>query len=237
MTKSLIAGYGEIGKAVHETIGEADVVDTILKLKPTKQQPVDILHVCFPYSRDFSNFIAAYKNLYEPKHIVIYSTVPIGTIKKIPTAIHSPVEGKHPKLAKSFRCFPRWIGANTKKEAQFFNDYFTDLGLTTKIIMNSNHTEALKLLSTTEYGVNIAFADYKAWIAKDIKMDFELTKDWNRDYNQLYRELGMDRSFQKFVLDAPEGKIGGHCIKENSILLSEQYPDDVLDLINRMEKP
>jgi len=224
--RGLIIGLGEVGKAVQETVcPDAATYDTNTRNYKTGQ--IDVMHICFPYSDKFVQQVKDYRGRYEPDYIAIWSTVPIGTTKKIGKAvIHTPVEGKHPKLARSIKLMPRWVGHNSIRSADFFNTYFADRHLKVKLVPNTDHTEALKLLSTTEYGINIIFADYKARVAHNLDMDFELTKEFNRDYNQLYRELGLDRHFQKFVLDPPNGKIGGHCLAPNAKLINEQYPDD-----------
>lgn len=231
----LIVGYGEIGHAVEATVAaDAKVYD--INRKNHGVGLVDVMHICFPYTDKFIEQVWNYIAQFQPLHIAIWSSVPIGTTRKISSkAIHTPVEGKHPKLASSIKLMPRWIGYNNKASADFFEGYFKKAKLKTKLVSNTKFTEALKLLSTTEYGLNIVFADYKKRIADDIGMDFELTKDWNKDYNQLYRELGLDRKFQKFVLDAPEGKIGGHCVRENSVILNELYPDNSVERIAKYD--
>lgn len=233
MTQNLILGYGQIGKAVHEAIcPDAHVHDP--KLRSGRCSTVEIMHICFPYSDKFVQQVKDYIIRYEPTYIAIWSTVPIGTTKKFPHTIHTPIEGKHPKLASSIKLMPRWIGYNDKTTANFFSDYFKEKYLVVRLVKNSNCTEALKLLSTTEYGLNIAYADYKDYVASEIGMDFELTKQWNRDYNQLYKELGLYQ-FQKYILDAPQGFIGGHCVRENCFLLKQDYPDRLLDIITSMD--
>jgi hypothetical protein len=233
MTHSLIVGYGEIGKAIKEVLGEpVSVVDKDEHL-PTPDA-VDVMHVCFPYSDDFLLEMGGYIDEYAPSHIIIYSTLPIGTTKQIPKAVHSPVEGKHPALEDSIRLMERWIGYNDKEEWFFFNKFFQSLGLRTKAVEGSDCTEALKLLSTTEYGLNIEFARYKAMVAESIGMDFQLTKDWNEEYNKLYKNLGMEKKYQKFVLDAPEGAKGGHCIVPNALILDEQYPNDLVAIVGEI---
>ena len=217
----VVIGYGEIGKAVKEVFcPDARTVDK--NFHTARIGRVNVMHICFPYDKDFVHNVQAYMIHYEPKHVVVWSTVQIGTCKKIGReVIHSPVEGRHPNLANSIRKMTRWIGYNDQVEANFFKKYIGDIQY--RLTRNTNHTEALKLLSTTEYGVNIVFAEYKAMVANSIKMPFELTKEWNADYNELYDD---DPRFQKYLLDPPEGKIGGHCVRENSILLNEKYPDD-----------
>jgi hypothetical protein len=231
----LILGYGQIGQAVQEAVcPDAHIYDP--KRRNGRGASPDVMHVCFPYSDKFVRQVNDYIIRYEPDYVAIWSTVPIGTTKKIKwKAIHTPIEGKHPKLASSIKLMTRWIGYNDKPTANFFLEYFNQRRIQTRIVKNTNHTEALKLLSTTEYGLNIAFADYKAYVAESLNMDYELTKQWNRDYNQLYKELGL-RQFQKFILDAPNGFIGGHCIVPNAKLLGEQFPDDLVSKVIEMEE-
>ncbi len=228
----LIIGYGEIGKAVQEAVcPDAKIYD--IKRKNSRVGPVDIMHVCFSYDKDFVHNVQSYAIQWQPKHIIIWSTVQIGTTKKIRDAVHSPVEGKHPNLAESIENAVRWVGYNNKYDARFFSEYFTLKGFKTKLVKNTNHTEALKLLSTTEYGINIAFADYKAQVAESIKMSYELTKDWNSDYNELYDD---DPRFQKFILDPPAGQIGGHCVVPNVDILEPKYPHKILEIIKEVGK-
>lgn len=229
----MIIGFGEIGNAVRAVTGDTAILD--LNFQENLVEDVDIMHICFPYSEDFIAQVNHYIQEWMPKHIVIWSTLPIGITKQIPKAVHSPVEGKHPDLEMSIRMMERWIGANDHDEALFFHDYFVNLGLRTRTVSNSDYTEALKLLSTTEYGVNIVFAAYKARVAEAIGMDYELTKEWNRAYNRLYKDLGMEKRFQKFVLDAPKGKIGGHCVRQNTYLLENQFPDNILNMIQDLD--
>lgn len=231
----LIVGYGEIGKAVHAIIGQAGVID--LDRQEDIPETVDVLHVCYPYSQNFVAELQRYIQGYVPSQIIIYSTLPIGITKGFPGAVHSPVEGKHPDLEMSIRQMERWIGANAPEEAHFFANLFSELGIRTKIVGNSDFTEALKLMSTAEYGVNIIFAAYKASVAEALSMDYELTKEWNIEYNRLYRNLGMDKRFQKFVLDAPEGVIGGHCIVPNANILNGQFPSALLEQILKQGGP
>lgn len=217
-----VVGYGEIGQAVNKVIGEAFIIDLDTKSRPKE---TEVLHICFPYSKTFIKDVKQYISELSPKYTVIWSTVPIGTTKQIKGAVHSPVEGKHPELARSIKDGTRWIGAN--EDGAFFEDYFKRLYLKTKLVKSSDYTEALKLLSTTEYGVNIEFARYKKQVADDLGMDFELTKEWNKDYNKLYHNLGMNWA-QKYILDAPEGAKGGHCVTPNARLLYKQFPDDLV---------
>lgn len=229
----LVIGQGEIGKAVHSLFPDAQTVD----IEPKEVSlPVEVMHICIPYTDDFIKVVRRYQEAFQPEHTVIYSTVAIGTTKQIPKAVHSPVEGKHPDLEMSMRFMERWIGANDLEEALYISNMFSAIFIKTRMLNNSDFTEALKLLSTTEYGVNIEFARYKNDVAEAIGMDYELTKQWNQAYNKLYRNLGMEDRYQKYVLDAPEGSLGGHCVVENSVLLDESFPNSLVRVVYRYGK-
>lgn len=236
--KSLIIGYGQIGKAVAEVISEVDEVtayDGKYSNEPLILSNINIIHICFPCKEEktFRDSVTYFTTKYRPQHVVIWATVPIGTTKKMHKVVHSPVEGRHPHLFTSIKSMTRWIGANDISEGEFFDSYFKKLYLKTRVVTDSNFTEALKLLSTTEYGVNIEFARYKKRVADELHMDYKLTKEWNQDYNKLYHNLGMDWA-QKFILDAPIGPKGGHCVTPNALLLQEQFPDDLVKIVGEL---
>lgn len=229
----VIVGFGEIGRAVAAVLREpAGVVDPGQKMDNDLRN-VDVMHVCFPYSEGFITYVKTYIKRFKPEHVIIWSTLPIGTTRRIPGAVHSPVEGVHPELALSIRSMVRWVGANDRSEGIFFAEYFLGLFMKPRVVNNSDFTEALKLLSTTEYGINIEFARYKKQVADDIGMNYEMTKEWNQDYNRLYHNLGMDWA-NKYVLDAPEGKKGGHCVTPNALLLYKQYPDELVKIVGEI---
>lgn len=228
--KAAIIGYGEIGQAVHQVIGQAYPIDK----EPVDLPKMDILHICFPYSETFIKDVKNYIKQYKPWHVVIWSTVPIGTTKQIKGAVHSPVEGRHPNLVSSIKNSVRWLGYNDKEEGLFFKKYFEERFINTRAINSSDFTEFLKLRSTAKYGINIVWTDYEASVAKQIGMDFELVKDFDRDYNKLYHNLDMPQ-FKRYILDPPKGKISGHCILPNAEILDEQFPHELLKQIKGMK--
>lgn len=230
---NLIVGYGQIGQAVHKVIGESEIYDSKDSDMEFTVQP-DVLHICFPYSDKFVEQVKWYITGCKPWHVVIWSTVPIGTTKKIKGAVHSPVEGSHPQLARSIKESVRWLGANDKEEAKFFSRYFKDLFMTTRGVENSDFTEFLKLRSTSKYGINLVWTNYEAMVSEQIGMDFELLKDFDRDYNKLYHNLDMNWA-QRYILDPPNNKIGGHCVIPNAELLDKQFPSELLKMIGRMK--
>lgn len=237
--KSIIVGGGQIGHAVAEIISRTDEVtiyDSGRNNEPPIIKGVDIIHVCFPYTEEekFIKSVDYYIQKYQTRHVIIWSTVAIGVTKKIRGAVHSPVEGRHPKLASSIRSMTRWIGYNRFEDGTYFENYFKSLQFSIHAVSNSDFTEFLKLRSTSKFGINLAWADYEAAVAQQLGMDFNLVKDFDRDYNKLYHNLGMEWA-QRYIVDAPNGKIGGHCVVPNAELLDEQFPSDMLKKIKEMK--
>lgn len=233
--KSLIVGMGEIGKSVFEVISRNDetlTYDTTYEERPSGT--VDVLHVCFPYSGKFVEQVKEYIADYKPMHVVIWSTVKIGTTKKIPGAVHSPVEGRHPDLELSIRSMTRWIGTNNEGEGKFFDGYFRGMYLKTKVVYNTDFTEFLKLRSTSKFGINLVWADYEYQVAEELGMSGNLLREFDRDYNKLYHNLGQDWA-QRYILKSPHGFIGGHCVRPNAELLNQQFPSELLDNIIAMD--
>ncbi len=236
----LIIGYGEIGQAIDEVISAqpgatVTVCDFEYDLSVDDFYDVDVMHICFPYDDGFVIAVKQYIEIHSPSHVIIYSTLPIGTTEDIGhSMVHSPIEGKHPDLALSIQTMDRWIASKDFAELEFFTKMFLSLDIKTKIIGDPSYTEALKLLSTTEYGLNIEFARYKKHVADSIGMDYDLVKQWNQTYNKLYKDLGLGNKFHRYVLDPPEGPKGGHCVTPNALLLDKQYPNDMVKIVGEL---
>ena len=230
----LIIGYGEIGQAVKQSVA-LDAFTYDIQDEQSEIAHASILHICFPYSDTFVEDVQDYIRRYNPLHIIIWSTVPIGTTKQIDDrAVHSPVEGVHSVLGQSIMTMVRWLGVNDGLEGDFFGDYFHERNMEYYVVPDSDFTEFLKLRSTAKYGVNLVWTDYEAKVANEIGMPVELLKAFDYDYNELYKELGLPQ-YQRYLLDPPNGKIGGHCIRPNAELLDKQFPHSMLKQIKRMK--
>lgn len=235
---NLVIGMGEVGNAVYEVTGSSHSYDIDhVESGQINLIPVGIMHVCFPYSETFVSDVQGYIARYNPRHILIWSTVPIGTCRKIDERVcHTPVEGVHPHLAESISKMRRWIGYNRGEEGRFFEKYFArDLGMDISIVRGTETTELLKLRSTAKYGINIAWAQYEQELCDKYGVSFDSMMGFDQDYNKLYSDMGLF-GFSRYILYPPDGEIGGHCIVPNAKMLNEQLPNELLDKIIEMEK-
>jgi UDP-N-acetyl-D-mannosaminuronate dehydrogenase len=227
-----VIGYkGEVGSAVYEFLKERGQKTVGVDIKDRLPDYAEYIHVCIPYSDKFVNIIKKYAKSIDHKYIIIYSSVPVGTTEKISkNAVHSPVEGRHPELFKSFKTFKRLVGGSRSQEIAKF---FEDNGIHTEWFKSSKSTELGKLLSTTRYGLNLMFADMEAQICKKLKVNFhDSIIAYQRMYNNGYLALGEARFVQQ-ILTPPSGKIGGHCVVPNAKLL---FKDTRNPIIGRIAK-
>lgn len=227
LDKTLIVGYGEIGKALYHILLPHYNVSVIDKgcTKIEKYNPY-IMHICFPYSKDFIKQVKAYQKQYKPKYTVIHSTVPIGTSRKC-NAIHSPVTGIHPNLTESLTTFTKWMGGKNASEVA---NYFRRAGIKVHLEDKQETTELLKIQCTTFYALMIEFCkDMKVQMDK-IGSDYGSFILWNENYNQGYEKLGYPE-FKKPLLEPIMTRQGGHCTIPNLELLDTKFTKFLKEIV------
>lgn len=190
------------------------------------------MHICFPPSEMFDAFVIGYYHKYSPEYVVIHSTVPVGTTKNLSTQIpkiaHSPVEGRHPKLAESIKTFGKLIGVERLEVGEYLAKHFSLAGLKPLVIEGSQNTELGKIMSTTRLGWDVVFMKEVARLCKEAKADFEMVYTlYTKNYNQGYADMDQV-AFSKFhrpVLKNMPGKIKGHCVIPNLRLIKSDIAD------------
>ena len=225
MNKTLIIGKGEIGNAL-KSIFEKEYKTIILdKNETTIETNFVFMHVCFPYSNEFENQVKQYKKLYKPKYAIIHSTVPVGTSKKL-CCWHSPVVGIHPHLQESLKTFTKFIGG--KNNVEIYN-YFKRTGMKIYLTDKSETTELMKISSTTYYGLCIEYTKEIKKQCNKLNIPFELWTIWTNNYNQGYKKLGYNEYIRPNLIPTT-GKIGGHCVVQNTSLLNNKFTMLIKDL-------
>jgi UDP-2-acetamido-3-amino-2,3-dideoxy-glucuronate N-acetyltransferase len=224
MTSTAVIGLGETGKPLFDVLASTyNTIGVDLKLdKPTKQK-MDFINVCLPWSKDFVSIVKEYQEFFEPSLTIIHSTVPIGTTKQIPQAVHSPILGMHNNMLESIRKFTKWVGGEYiyAKSAEL---YLGVAGIMCRTVDSSDFTEALKLRCLSKYGMSIAFAQYEKELCESIGMDYDLIMEWDLNYNK-----NVDYKYHRPVLTPPGKMIGGHCVIPGTRILQSQYPNRILE--------
>ncbi len=229
-----ILGYGEVGKAISKFYKNPKIKD--LK-RNDGLEGVDILNICIPWNENFIKVVKKEIKVIKPRITIIHSTVAPGTTKRLGgMTVHSPVRGVHPNLYKGIKTFVKYIGADDKKAGQLARRHLESLGIKTKIFYPSLTTEIGKILSTTYYGLCIAWHGEMEKICDKFGVDFEkAVTDFNRTYNEGYKKLGMDNVVRP-VLYPPHNGIGGHCVTPNTKILKRYFKSQAIDLILKYEK-
>lgn len=225
MIKHCVIGLGEVGMALKE-IFKADGEDPHKK-EFAEQKHYDFLHIAIPYSDYFVKIVKDYQKKYTPKYTIIHSSVPIGTSQEC-NANHSPIRGVHPNLKDGILTFKKFIGgADCFEIAKEFKHFRIE----TMCVRDSKQTEALKLIDTTQYGIQILINKQIYQWCKKNGLDYNLVYTLaNETYNDGYMKLlrpEVVRPYLKYM----EGKIGGHCVVENATLLNKFSPIGIAKLV------
>lgn len=220
--KSLIVGYGEIGKALYNILSQyypVDIVDQDYSLSATSGE-TEIMHICFPYSDKFKDEVRRYKKLFSPEYVVVHSTVPVGTCAEL-DVIHSPVIGIHPHLERSLKTFTKFLGG---VDSDIVADYFRKAGIKVYIFDKSATTELMKILDTTFYGLCIEYTKMVREESWANKVPFEAWTIWTDAYNKGYKRLGYPE-YQRPNLVPIWKVIGGHCVLNNCDFLENEFTE------------
>lgn len=139
------------------------------------------------------------------------------------------MRGVHPNIADGIITFVKYFGGLRADEAA---DIFSACGVKTVAISHARDCEAAKLWDTTQYGLQIVLCKaIHAW-CEEHGVDFEFAyKEFNRTYNEGYRELGRSEVVRPF-LKHMDGPIGGHCVIQNLPLLGGNVITDMIKEFN-----
>lgn len=243
MTNGLIVGYGVVGKAFEKILIEAgfmcDVIDPKFPIRTAKNQ-YDVLHICFPcyHEETFINICVDYINEYNPKYVLIHSTIGIFTAEKILQGwdtsslklFHIPIRGVELEGAEGIKKFISFIGP-AKGVPDYMdmslNLYLDKLGMKYEWVSCSRTSAFGKLICTSWYGMIIGFSNMVASITDKYGISFHgaYIRPMETDrIGRRYIKNGRKAEANRFIdrpINSP-GIIGGHCVMPNLDLLPEQ---------------
>lgn len=241
--KVLVVGLGEVGCALFELLKEEESFTVYgLDLDEAKMgaagqakselpKKVDTMHICFPCKTQekFVDTTVSYAKQFEPTLLIINSTVPPGTTKKIGEqcnclVAHSPVRGVHknPEHMKwELKRWTKYVGGVNTKATDAARKHFEKANLKVKTLKGSIETELAKLFETT----------YRAWMIACFQEMHRISRRFNGDFDETVDFL---EDTHRVRLDRPvmfPGVIGGHCLIPNIELLLNAYDSEFLRLI------
>lgn len=227
----LVVGAGEVGQALAAVLS-CDIVDKDNGLEAPRGT-YDFIHVTFPYQiEDFVGTVQMYQDHYAATHVVVHSTVKVGTCDPRGWT-HSPVRGKHPNLEAGLRTFCKHYGGEHALDVA--NE------LEWAFPMWAAHDEAAitelgKLLELTHYGLEIVVQRYAREMCRRLGLPFhEVYTDFFETYNLGWLELG-EKHLLKQILDDSDGPIGGHCVVAGAELLNKSYRNLLSEVVMTVQK-
>ncbi len=238
----LVVGLGEIGLTLFELLKE-NACFTVYgldldenKMRKIRQEKskipeLDTMHICLPCKNqdEFATQVGSYAKQFKPNLLIINSTVPPGTTKKIQQVCtcliaHSPVRGVHksPEHMKwELKRWTKYIGGADTKASEAACKHFERMGLKVKKLKSCKETELAKLFETT----------YRAWMIACFQEMHRISRAFEVDFDDVVDFL---EDTHRFRLDRPimfPGFIGGHCLIPNTELLLQSYDSEFLKLI------
>ncbi len=238
----LVVGLGEVGRSLFELLRESGRFEVYgFDVDEVKMQAiglgivpseVGVMHVCIPCgSKDeFVNVVIAYVKRFQPKLVIINSTVPPGTTLAINKhcadllMAHSPVRGVHKSLEHmkwELRRWSKYVGGVNAESAETARRHFEKAGFKTKVLKSSSETELAKLFETTYRAWMIACFQEMHRIARNLEADFDSVVDFIEDTHRVRRDRPV--MFPGFM--------GGHCLIPNVQLLLQCCDSDFSRLI------
>ena len=224
MNVIVMGGLGQIGKALANILDDhnhsvyiIDKKDDILE--PPERLKYGFLHVCIPHSENFLTAVRNAVRKYEPEFVVVHSTVPVGTTRRIGYfAAHSPVRGQHPHLEEGVQKFVKYVGAHHPKTREAVVAHLRGLRLTVRAWDKPEDTELAKLLCLSRYLNDLAFYETAFKSCQKFKVAPVRMLEWTWTYNDGYAGT----KYVRPELTFPMGKVGGHCVIPVSKMLSNQ---------------
>lgn len=186
----------------------------------------DVLHVCFPQTERFAEYVVGYISTYNPRCVIIHSTLTPGmtrylgeTLKasdipksKIPALVYSPVrgnikEGMLQGLRQYTKFFSLMVPGILDIGPEIVEQYLQEIGFKTEYVKDVESLEWAKILDLGLYGLSIAYYQELERIVTDNELDYntirnfiESTPKESEGYAQRVVHYG--------------GFIGGHCVMQ-----------------------
>lgn len=238
--KDLVVGMGEIGTPLQKILSKKELVigyDINPKLmnqkkfNESKLLPTSFMHICIPFSKNFSNIISNLKDEFNPECIVIHSTIQPNTTKilqeknEIPI-IYSAVRGVHKRMIKDMKKYTKFFSIyewapNSKWAEKQYQNKLTKSGISFKKMSTPLALELAKIVvDTSYYGWLITYAQLSNLIAKENNVDYD--EMWSFS-DEIHKYLGNRPKMYP-------GFIGGHCVIPNLNLIQNQ----TLNLIKKI---
>lgn len=210
----LIIGYGDVGKAISNVIGDKFNVYTLDINQEVECKP-DVIHITFGYSDNYVDLVNSYLNKYNPKFAIIHSSVLPGTTEEIekifPNVAYSPCRGQHNSLEYDFKRMTKFVASNSVLDKAII--HLNECGFKTESVDDVTSLELVKLLDTTQYGILIGWAQEAERFCSLYGTNVSLVNKFASEIDEFYPGIRASKITPGFC--------GGKCVRQNIALLSK----------------
>ena len=246
MNKDIVAGLGEIGLPILKLISKKETavgydLNTKLmnsrKFKKFENMETRFLHIAIPVNKNFNSNVIELNNKFQPRCIILHSTISPGTTQQIQNKLKIPLifsatRGVHKRMLKDLQKYTKFfaISKNAPKKQWAITEYRKTMkkcGIRTKQMSKPETLELAKILCDTSYlGWLINYAQLTNTIA--IKHNVNYDEMWTFS-DEIHEELGnRPKMFPGFI--------GGHCVIPNLDLIHNQTLDLIKKINTKYEK-
>ncbi len=235
--KNIVAGLGEIGKPLLKlfsskvlTIGY-DINSQLSqekKLIKFNENPTKFLHICIPFNKKFQKNVESLSLKFNPKGVIIHSTVSPYTTKNIQKALSIPViysatRGVHKRMISDLKKYTKFFAiSKSAPNAKWANANFRNLMKKCNV-----KTKQMSDPITLELAKIVVDTSYYGWLINYAQISYMIAKKHGVDYDEMW---SFSHEIHKFLGNRPKmfpGFIGGHCVIPNLNLINESDLDQI----------
>ena len=207
MNKDIVAGLGEIGLPILKLISKKETavgydLNTKLmnsrKFKKFENMETRFLHIAIPVNKNFNSNVIELNNKFQPRCIILHSTISPGTTQQIQNKLKIPLifsatRGVHKRMLKDLQKYTKFfaISKNAPKKQWAITEYRKTMkkcGIRTKQMSKPETLELAKILCDTSYlGWLINYAQLTNTIA--IKHNVNYDEMWTFS-DEIHEALG-----------------------------------------------
>ena len=140
--KDIVTGLGEIGTPILKLISSSELaigfdinpkLSQVNKLKKYNKNPTKFLHICIPFNKKFQKNVQFLFTQFNPKGIVIHSTISPNTTENIQKVLPIPViysatRGVHKRMVSDLKKYTKFFGiSKNAPKAKWASSKFKDL--------------------------------------------------------------------------------------------------------------
>ena len=245
MHKDVIIGLGEIGFPLYKLFSKSfttegfDINSKLIpkSLKKNKLLPIRFLHISIPFSKKFNSDIIKLVKKFEPKGIVIHSTIKPTTTFNLQEKLNIPViysatRGVHKRMLSDLKRYTKFFAIedtapNKKWACKEFAKLLKISNIKSKQISSPITLELAKIVCDTSY---------YGWLINYAQMSKMIAGKYDVDYDEMW---SFSDEINKFLGNRPKmfpGFIGGHCVIPNLQLIDEHSIDSINKINNMFKK-